>query len=147
MNNHYLLLYGSPNVSNWSHTKLFRSPSSDQPVADKISSPLFMEEAKSCISCLRESTRQPVLSVWLQRYQTALAALLEEKLRAETRAAEAEKLLSEARAAASRAEEKVSGLEAELTVAKSEYTAGTTGYAREQGAATGEASHVSTARP
>lgn len=72
-----------------------------------------------------------------------MAALLEEKIGAETRAAEAENLLSDARAAASRAEETVSGLEAALTVAKNKHTAGTTGHTREKRAATGEEpSHV-----
>lgn len=71
-----------------------------------------------------------------------MAALLEEKLGAETRAAEAENLLSEARAAADRAETKVSTLVAELTVAKSERTAGTMRCAREQGAGIREAFQV-----
>lgn len=63
-----------------------------------------------------------------------MAALLEEKLGAETRAAEAEKRLGEACAAASRAEAKVSALEAELSAAISEHTTDTMDHAREQGA-------------
>lgn len=75
----------------------------------------------------------------LPQPQTEIAALLEEKKEAGIHAAEAERLLDEARAAASKAEGKVSTLEAELRNAASQTVVDLAAYAREKGAAAEEA--------